>query len=176
MWYYSRGAQRIGPFSTTQLKQLADSGEILRTDTIWKDRREKGVVAGLLKNLYSVVPALVAVVPAVVTAAPASATRAPLVDPDDVQAVAPAPPPKQVAVSKRADAAPSRKCRAIAVKGAEIVSQDGAQARYRRMCKECGHKDSSCRTIAIANRPAHSFFFCPKCRKRRDVIIHGHMC
>lgn len=60
---------------------------------------------------------------------------------------------------------------AAALKNAEIAGQDGVEARYRMMCKECGTKDASCRTVKISNKTTKANYFCPKCRKRREVII-----
>jgi hypothetical protein len=66
---------------------------------------------------------------------------------------------------------PASKGRAVALKGADIVDQDGTRARYRMKCTECGQKDSACHTIPITNRMTKANFFCPKCRKKRDVVI-----
>src|SRR5262245_2149690 len=41
LWYYSHDEHKIGPYSGRQLKDLADSGEILPTDTVWKEGIEK---------------------------------------------------------------------------------------------------------------------------------------
>ena len=63
------------------------------------------------------------------------------------------------------------KGRAFALTGADIEGQDGTNVRYRKKCIECGHKDSSSHMMAISNRLIKENFFCPKCRKRRDVAI-----
>ena len=60
---------------------------------------------------------------------------------------------------------------ASALKGAEITGQDGVDARFRMICTTCGTKDASCRTVKISNKTTKANYFCPKCRKRREVII-----
>ncbi len=70
---------------------------------------------------------------------------------------------------------PPRKRRAVALKGALLVSQDGEYVHYRKKCVDCGF-EGGCRTtmrIGIGLTRAH--FFCPKWRKRRDVQIQGSM-
>jgi hypothetical protein len=52
MWYYAHDENRIGPFSSRQLKELASTGAILLSDTIWKEGIAKGVVASRVKNLF----------------------------------------------------------------------------------------------------------------------------
>jgi len=63
--------------------------------------------------------------------------------------------------------------RATAVSGAEIVGQDGENVRYRKKCRECGHRSSQITTMPLKNGVARASFFCPKCRKLRDVEIQG---
>ena len=36
-WFYAHDADKVGPFSGQQLKDLAACGSLLRTDTVWKD-------------------------------------------------------------------------------------------------------------------------------------------
>ena len=52
IWYYAHDENRIGPFSSRQLKELASTGAILVCDTIWKEGIVKGVVASRVKNLF----------------------------------------------------------------------------------------------------------------------------
>jgi hypothetical protein len=66
---------------------------------------------------------------------------------------------------------PARKGRAAATKGADIVSQDGFKAKYRRKCTVCGQKDQVVQTIIIANRTTNSGYYFPKCKKRGDATI-----
>jgi len=68
-----------------------------------------------------------------------------------------------------------KKGRAVALKGCEIAGQDGEYARYRKICTVCHHKDSACHTIVISSRVTKGNYFCPKCRKRRDVVIQCHL-
>lgn len=149
-WYYSHDGAKIGPISGEDLKELAADGGVLPTDTVWKAGVEGGVTADRIKNLF-VVPGSPVVV--VISTTPPSVETAKLPD----------QPKPIVRTNKRGTA--------TAIKGADIVSTDITQARYRMKCTECGHKDSSCRTIQISNKLTKTGFFCPKCRKRREVVI-----
>ena len=157
-WYYAHDEKKLGPFSQQQLKELAAAGTILPMDTVWQEGVAQGVSANRVKNLFPAAPAdaLPAVETPPVAAAPESA-----------------PPEKVVALEdqpKKQDR-PARKGRAVAVKGADIVSQDGTHARYRKKCMECGHKDSACHMILITNKMIKMSFYCRKCRKSREVAI-----
>jgi GYF domain 2 len=183
-WYYAHDANRVGPFSDRQMKNLALSGTILGTDTVWKQGVEKGVLASRVKNLFSLQPAIVIVpvqiatdlaqvlprrplfemiVPVVeLTSSPSPTIVAAIVAPA-ILAAAPLPP--------KAIPKPARKGRAVATKGADIVSQDGVKARYRRKCTVCGNKDLAVQTVVITNRTTNTGYYCPKCKKKRDVTI-----
>jgi hypothetical protein len=77
---------------------------------------------------------------------------------------APRPPPE-----------PVRKRRAVAVKGAVILSQDGATVHYRKKCSQCGFEDRCRSSMPIGNGTTRAHFFCTQCRKGRDVQIQGIM-
>ena len=51
-WFYAHDEIKIGPYSGRELRDLADSGEIVVTDTIWKEGIEQGVLARKVKNLF----------------------------------------------------------------------------------------------------------------------------
>jgi hypothetical protein len=156
-WFYAHEGDRLGPYSGERLKELAASGEILPTDTVWKAGVDEGVQASQVVNLFR--PAQVNVV----ESAPA-------------QIVAESAPPP-AAASEEAKPRTKYKARAtaVAVKGAVMVGQDGVDARYRMKCDTCGHADSSCRTFRIMAKTVKSGFFCPKCKKRREVVIQGRI-
>jgi hypothetical protein len=157
-WYYaSLGEKRLGPFSPTHLQELAAAGTILPIDTVWQEGNEKGALASRVRHLFARIaaPASVAVAPPVVIV-----ESKPVLVPE--HAAAPAKPTAKPA---------AKKGRATALKGADIVGQDGAYARYRKKCTKCGHKDSACHTIGITNKSFKADFFCPKCRKRCEVSI-----
>lgn len=69
---------------------------------------------------------------------------------------------------------PERKRRAEAVRGAIIVSQDGAIVHYRKKCSKCGHESTSKNSMPIRMGATTANFFCPKCKKLRDVVIRGN--
>jgi hypothetical protein len=65
--------------------------------------------------------------------------------------------------------------RAIAGNGAVLISQDGSNVHYRKKCCQCGFEDTCRSTMLISIGTTRSHFFCPKCRKTREVQIHGCM-
>jgi len=92
-WYYSHDTKKIGPCSGRQMRDLADSGGILLTDTVWKEGIVKGVAA----------------------------------------------------------------------------------SKFRKKCTTCGHADNSWNTLPIRNGVMRAGFYCIKCRKHRDVEVHGSL-
>lgn len=54
--FYYESADRVkrGPFKAKQLKQLASSGKLLPTDTVWRDGLDTPFVAGKIKGLFPV--------------------------------------------------------------------------------------------------------------------------
>ena len=53
LWYYSHDDdKRFGPFSSLQLRDLADAGDILAMDTVWKTGVEQGVPAMRVRHLF----------------------------------------------------------------------------------------------------------------------------
>jgi hypothetical protein len=55
-WFLARNKQRLGPYSSSQLKQLADEGNIIPDDMILKEGRQKWVNAGTVKGLFTANP------------------------------------------------------------------------------------------------------------------------
>jgi hypothetical protein len=176
-FYVGRGSKRFGPFSAGQLRQLAAAGQFQPQDTIWREGLESPVLAVKVRNLFPPprparpsdthvdLPAVPPVseaspqAPAPESLAPAAP---PVTPPEVVEAKAPAPVPE-----------PARKRRAVAVKGAVIISQDGTYANYRKKCSQCGHEDACRSSMLIGNGATRAQFFCPKCRKSREVQING---
>jgi hypothetical protein len=176
-WYYSRDTQKFGPFSALQLIELAQSGQIRPTDTVWKAGVERGMVAAKMSRLFAPVePAGVAedagetqTDQAVVSAPPPAPETS---DPAAAELVAPVarsaadkPPVEQKQVI--------RKGRAMAVRGAVIVGQDGQSVQFRKKCVKCGHEDASKSRLPIRQGITRAGFFCPKCRKLMPVEIQG---
>jgi hypothetical protein len=184
LWYYAHDEKKLGPFSPGQLKEMAAAGTILPMDTVWMEGVEKGVLASRVKHLFA--PAAAKSTQPIDDASPAATIAAsPLVEPTS-PAVSPPPeiivntsliPLESYAIKAQSKAPekPPRKGRAFAMKGADIEGQDGVNARYRKKCIECGHKDSASHVILLSNRVHKENFFCPKCRKRRDVEIQCQM-
>jgi hypothetical protein len=103
----------------------------------------------------------------------------------EAAAYLPGPPPREPAEDAapppaRAEASPAapllepvRKRRAIGLKGAVILSQDGVRVQYRKKCSDCGNEDTCRSSMAINNGVTRTHFFCTRCRKNRSVEIHG---
>src|SRR4029077_16118594 len=51
-WYFATEQEKLGPFSSAQLKELAVVGRLSPTHTVWKEGVEKGVLAAKVKNLF----------------------------------------------------------------------------------------------------------------------------
>ncbi|QDT59424.1 hypothetical protein SV7mr_19310 [Stieleria bergensis] len=51
-WYYGRNGQQQGPVTSNQLKQLAQSGQLLPTDFVWKEGMSEWAKASKVKGLF----------------------------------------------------------------------------------------------------------------------------
>lgn len=51
-WFYTRGSRRFGPVSATELKQLADLGELAAEELVWREGMEQWVPARRVKGLF----------------------------------------------------------------------------------------------------------------------------
>jgi hypothetical protein len=166
-WYYGRGSDITGPVSDKELFDLAVCGLVLPSDTVWRDAIEAGVLAGKVKNLFG----------AGASGVKATVASGVELDPMALEELAPAAAPihevQSLAPPTVASPPPARLGRASAGKGAIIVGQDGKNVKYRGKCTTCGREDSSWKSIPIPRGTLRSAFFCTKCRKRRDVEIHG---
>ena len=52
-WYYTKGRQKVGPISADELKQLAASGQLSRTDLVWTDGMPEWIPAAKRKGLFA---------------------------------------------------------------------------------------------------------------------------
>ena len=50
-WHYKRQGQQFGSFSDQQIKHLADSGQLERSDMVQREGTDQWVAAGRLKGL-----------------------------------------------------------------------------------------------------------------------------
>jgi hypothetical protein len=156
-WFYGVGGERQGPVSGRQLRELAEEGRIQPADTIWKEGVAEGVPAYQVKNLFGpeVTP------PEAAPAAPAGTETA---EPEQA-----APPPAE----RRPQQQERKTYRAIALKGAVIVGQDGEVVYFNRKCVKCGHQETGRSRMPIRPGTTRATFFCPKCRKPRPIEIQG---
>jgi hypothetical protein len=161
-WFYGRGANVSGPVSSQELIDLAASGDVVPTDTIWRDNIEAGVPAAKVKNLFSPAISSTAAAPADAPDVPSAPTEGSPETPTPAAALVPSP------------VQPARPARATAGAGAVVLSQDGKNVKFRGKCSTCGREDTSWKSMAIPRGTMRASFFCGKCRKRRDIEIHGY--
>ena len=64
-WYLARNKQRLGPYTSAQLKQFADAGQVQPDDMILREGRPKWVSAGSIKGLFTAARPAPLAVPAV---------------------------------------------------------------------------------------------------------------
>ena len=60
-WHYTSGGVQVGPIGAAELKRLAQSGQLQRTDMIWKDGMADWVPAAKVKGLFDGVAAATAI-------------------------------------------------------------------------------------------------------------------
>src|SRR5207249_163989 len=131
-----------------QLRELAVAGQIQPTDTVWKGGIERGVPAEKVKNLFPPADAGHAPTPSAeppaVAPHPPPERPAPAIVPDP-PAESELPPPfnegSKTHMPAGSPPAPTRKGRAMALKGAIIVGQDGTNVQYIKQCTVCGQSD-----------------------------------
>jgi hypothetical protein len=202
LWYYAQDGVRKGPCSARKLQELAAAGSIRPTDTIWKEGVAQGALAKNVKHLFPIAPVKVvepvlAPIPEPPATAPAPVEAPVPVHVEPAAATTPEqqvpsmPPPQPAAapspLAKEADLKPpprtsstgeyqqqthTKKAKAVAVRGAVIVSQDGVRVSYTKKCTECGHADDNRHSMVIRNGMFRASFFCPKCKKNRRVEIN----
>ncbi len=54
-WFYKRNGQQCGPVSATELKSLADAGQLAPSDKVWREGLRGWVEAGRVKTLFATV-------------------------------------------------------------------------------------------------------------------------
>jgi hypothetical protein len=174
-FYYGHEGREHGPCTATQLRELALAGKILISDFIWKEGAAYTTPASSVKNLFSTSAGLAHTGPA----APADALAE---LPQEQLAVAPAEPTasQQSEAVAEAPAAvpvktarPARMARALALVGAKITGQDGTTVQFKKICTKCGHEDAARSTMKLRIGVTRLIYYCPKCRKPREVSIQG---
>jgi len=177
-WYFWHDTEILGPFTGKQLFDLATAGNIIPTDTVWKNGIEEGVPASRIQHLF---PAVLADSPgnALLPSAESLATKAESPGPAPVENAAKSAEPIPVEPVQRwgdgGSGVPKNKARATAGKGAVIMGQDGINVRFRMKCTTCGQEDSSWKTLPIARGTMRVVFYCNKCRKQKHCEINGHL-
>jgi len=174
-WYYARDLDRLGPFSSRQLLELATGGQIRPTDTVWRAGVERGVAALKVKHLFPAIQLdAVAVEVKAAPPEPPPSPLAPTILPESPSRfIAPpldAPRPTNLSGSHQHHV---KKGRALAGQGAVIVGQDGTNVQYRKKCSLCNLIDPSKNRMPIRRGTTRLGFYCPKCRKLQPVEIQG---
>jgi len=124
-WYYSKDGEKQGPVTSKQLKELAASGQLQPTDSVWKEGMKEWAEAKAVKGLFA-----------------ADKPADPLLPP-------PVPPParpgcrQQVVVPEPADDADTYALaeETSSVSGAVLISCKACQkqiARTAPACPQCG--------------------------------------
>src|SRR5947208_1401881 len=52
-WHFTRDGKKFGPYTAAQLKQYADSGQLVPTDLVWKEGMEGWKPASTVKELFA---------------------------------------------------------------------------------------------------------------------------
>jgi hypothetical protein len=108
---------------------------------------------------------------------PLQERSAPSPSPDAPAAPTKAEEAKREALARAADprrqAPEPRQKRVLSTKGAILSSQDGAMMKFRKQCVQCNYSDTSMTTMPIPIGGARLNFYCPKCKKSRQVEIQG---
>ncbi len=55
-WYYAKGNRQLGPVSSTELKQLSESGYLTADDLVWREGMGEWIAAGKVKGLFDAPP------------------------------------------------------------------------------------------------------------------------
>jgi hypothetical protein len=186
-WYYGYGRNRFGPFSSDELRALADGGRIQPMDTVWKEGIEVGVPAHRIKDLFPLEkdagepPLRPSIVDTLAEchledSGVLSATESV----DQVEDLMPEAEPEEDLDAAEPEAQPHRlepatekKGRATVLRGAIISSQDGTSVYYRKKCIKCGLEETGRSRLPIRNGITRTTFFCPRCRKAQPVEIQG---
>lgn len=193
-YYYAQGETESGPFTANQMRERAATGRIGPTDAVWKEGTTQRIEAGRVKNLFAAPDAsgggdpapaptppsgpdpvaadaglASAPAPVAVAEIPAAETADPPAEADQ-PAPAPVAPP---APARPRNEPPKREKRVVAIKGGIVASQDGVTVRFRKKCTKCGYEDQARTSAVIRIGSTRISFFCPKCRKARQVELTG---
>jgi GYF domain 2 len=159
-YFFVQDEAQHGPYSATEMRGLASTGQIRPADTVWQEGTEQRFPAARVKNLFAAIT---------VTEAPPVVVEA---------AAEPEPVPETVFTPAAEKARPKvsekeRLKRVISIKGGIVVGQDGRQVQFRKKCLTCNTEDQ-CRTTAVIRAGAMKIaYYCRKCRKGRTVEMMG---
>jgi len=176
-YYYSRGADEFGPFSADQLRELAATGRIEPTDAVWRQGSERRCLASRVEHLFpprppaDIAPEATPEPEAETTPADTESVQA-AEEPADAEVAAPEPPAKSAFFGNHPAEKPRPK-RVTAIKGAILVGQDGYTVKFLKKCEKCQYEDRNRSTSVIRAGSTRVPFFCPKCRRGRQVVITG---
>jgi len=176
VWFFGRDGNTFGPFSADQLKEQVSDGRLHPQDSVWKEGMTKRVLAAKVQHLFTAAQLSPPEVPAAPPAEPPP-DPGPMDIPTECNLIPldPETPETRAAAEAAKPKKPPevRKRRVISVKGAIVLSQDGAMMRFKKKCGKCNHEDTSLTTLQIPSGTARLNYYCPKCRKNHPIEIQG---
>ena len=163
-YFFAHGDEQHGPYSGSELQELANAGKIQPTDVVWREGVGRRIPAWRVGNLF---PGMQGPPPAEAPEAEAGAPPESPADSGDAKAAAPFTP----ADEKPAEKPPvkERPKRVVSIRGGTIASQDGKYVMYRKKCEKCGHEEQGKASTVIRPGSMKIPWFCRKCRKGRTV-------
>src|SRR5581483_8936101 len=144
-YFYTHAATDHGPYSAGQMRAIANAGQILTTDLVWKEGTTQRVAASQIRNLYPAVAPVIAVPP--LTAGSVTGTDGAAFAPPPAAASG-AVPLVPAAPHKPSDAH-ERPKRVTTIRGGTLCGQDGTTVRFKKKCEKCGHEDQTRSSAAI---------------------------
>jgi hypothetical protein len=160
-YFYAQGDTEHGPYTATEMRDLAARGQIQPADVVWQEGSTQRHPATKVKSLFQNVPAPPAVAPNPTLAEAEAAAKA----------ASAFTPPSEKPRPKVADH--ERPRRVVSIKGGTLVSQDGRQVIFRKKCPNCGHEEPNRTTAVIRPGAMRISYFCRKCRKGRTVEMQA---
>ena len=173
-WFYGRGTDITGPVTDRQLFDLAARGAVLRTDIVWREGVEMGVPAGNVKNLFAItIPPTELPAPYLGANGPLPANESPMGGPNEVIAPAPAVGRPNWHRPRQSPTSPRPNWTGVGGQGGGHHEPGRNLAKIPRQVHDLRPRRFELEVDSHSARNRRAGFFCTKCRKRREVEIHG---
>jgi hypothetical protein len=164
-YFFAHGDAQHGPYSASQLLELANAGKIQPTDAVWRAGVGRPIPAWRVKNLFPGLPAPPE--PGVAENDASSAETVPAEHEADAEDDAAFTPSDEKPITKPQEK--ERPRRVLTIRGGILVSQDGKYVSFRKKCPKCSHEEQGKHTTLIRPGSMKVPYFCRKCRKGRTV-------